>query len=149
MGNNWHICSPNIANAAATLGLLKSAAFADIVGTMAAGDIVESSSNSNGEYVKLADGTMLCWALDRALRFTNTNNLSLGWGFPAPFIQKPLVLPTLDLTNFYGKFYTNPIQAYQRTVGLKDVLVGIAGSGFVEADASACPISMFALGKYK
>lgn len=39
---------------------LGTAAYANIVGTMAAGDIIESGSNANGYYIKFADGTLIC-----------------------------------------------------------------------------------------
>ncbi len=40
---------------------LKSAAFADVVGTVAGGAVIERGSNASGEYVKFADGTLLTW----------------------------------------------------------------------------------------
>ncbi|MEB3840457.1 phage tail protein [Pseudomonas guariconensis] len=56
--------------AAARTGLgLKAAAVADIVGTVSqsggvpTGAIIERGSNSNGEYVRFADGTQICWGV--------------------------------------------------------------------------------------
>ena len=40
---------------------LKSAAFADVVGTVAGGAVIERGSNASGEFVKFADGTLLTW----------------------------------------------------------------------------------------
>lgn len=47
------------AEARAGLGL-KSAAIADVVGSVEQGDIIERGSNANGEYVKFSDGTLIC-----------------------------------------------------------------------------------------
>ena len=65
-----------------------------IVGTMGSA-IIERGSNANGEYVKWADGTMVC----------RTGDQMLGSGpgvirtvtFPAAFSQTPRVLPTIDM----------------------------------------------------
>ncbi|WP_275223148.1 hypothetical protein, partial [Citrobacter freundii] len=46
---------------------LRTAAKADVVGTVSqsggvpTGAIIERGSNSNGEYTKFADGTLICW----------------------------------------------------------------------------------------
>ena len=60
-----------------------------IVGALASGAIVESGSNANGYYVKLADGTMFCSAL---LEFdgvvvTNDDGTILAWALPATYID--------------------------------------------------------------
>ena len=59
------------------------------------GAIIESGSNANGEYVKFANGTMICQ------KSVTTNNITTAWGtlyqsaaspvgtFPAAFIAKP------------------------------------------------------------
>ena len=43
--------------------------------------IVESGSNSNGEYTKFADGTLLCWANVKA-DFLSGKVLGVTWTFP-------------------------------------------------------------------
>ena len=59
------------------------------------GAIIESGSNANGEYIKFANGTMICQ------KSVTTNNITNAWGtlyqsgsspvgtFPAAFIDKP------------------------------------------------------------
>lgn len=92
--------SPQVARAA--LGL-KSAALADIVGTVSqsggvpTGAIIERGSNANGEYVKFADGTMVCTlstavtdqGIDTA--YTTLYQGSRNWIFPAEFSGTPSV----------------------------------------------------------
>lgn len=90
------------ATARAGLGL-KSAATADVVGTVSetGGAIIERGSNSNGEYVKFADGTLIC-----TMNITVTNqaladaygSLFQGartWDFPMPFASPPAVTCSL------------------------------------------------------
>lgn len=86
---------------------LKSAAVADIVGTVsqsggaATGAIIERGSNANGEYVKFADGTLICWTSPSAAPADMTTTVTTGGGyqsaglttvtFPAPFVGIPAV----------------------------------------------------------
>ncbi|EKT4528861.1 hypothetical protein QEM33_001417 [Pseudomonas putida] len=82
---------------------LKAAAVADIVGQVSqsggtpTGAIYERGSNVNGEYIKYADGTMVCWlyavVTDQAID-TAYGSLFIGsrsWTFPAAFSAAPSV----------------------------------------------------------
>lgn len=75
------------------------AAMAAIVGSVSqsggtpTGSIIERGSNANGEYVKLADGTMVCWANIDATAdawTTASGSFFVGpsntWVFPAAFV---------------------------------------------------------------
>lgn len=89
--------------AAARTGLgLKSAAVADILGTVSqaggvpTGAIIERGSNANGEYVRYADGTQICWrnrtdndAINSAFQggFISTPQ---SWTYPVPFSGTPI-----------------------------------------------------------
>ncbi|MCK9569165.1 hypothetical protein M0R72_09505, partial [Candidatus Pacearchaeota archaeon] len=48
--------------------------------------IVESGSNTNGNYIKLADGTMIAWTTGNATYLLNSA-LAYNWTFPQPFIS--------------------------------------------------------------
>lgn len=74
------------------------AVMADIVGTVSqssgvpTGAIVEQGANSNGRYVKWADGTMICYIGDTVGGTTSTasgsvflNDETSAWTFPAAF----------------------------------------------------------------
>ena len=55
------------------------------------GAIMESGSNANGEYVKYADGTMICRVSEKTLSFgqADINTRFRGtWNFPAAFIAE-------------------------------------------------------------
>lgn len=83
---------------------LKTAAIADILGAVSqsggapTGAILERGSNANGEYVKYADGTQICWmartdnvAIDQSSTgvFYSTSS---GWTYPVSFSSTPAVL---------------------------------------------------------
>ena len=73
----------------------------DIVGTVAqsggvpTGAIVERGTNANGEYVRFADGTQICWITSIAGEGPDTasGNVFMGdvvvWTFPAAFSSNP------------------------------------------------------------
>lgn len=74
------------------------AALRDIVGTVAqsggvpTGSIVERGSNANGEYVRYADGTQICWRNKvGGLTFNriegNGSFAEANWTFPAAFLS--------------------------------------------------------------
>ena len=87
--------------------------------------IVESGSNENGNYVKYADGTMICYRT-----YTYTVNVTTSWGslyygnnydvitFPAQFIEKPHLqlsayntnlsfwLASYTITNIYTDYFS-------------------------------------------
>lgn len=87
---------------------LKKAAMVDILGTLVAPDaggltgaIIERGSNANGEFVKFADGTLLCFqsfTVSAVLASSNLFGTTSGvgyrtsdsaWTFPAAFFASP------------------------------------------------------------
>ncbi|HFN7561448.1 TPA: hypothetical protein ACHGYL_003820 [Escherichia coli] len=103
-----------IATALTNLGL-RTAAKADVVGTVSqsggvpTGAIIERGSNSNGEYTKFADGTLICWFTRSVESITSnpsggTTNLYFStesvFTFPATFVgTKPAVAPSAPLSS--------------------------------------------------
>lgn len=68
-------------------------------GGIPTGSIIERGSNSNGEYVRFADGTQICWS---PIIVDNTASITIaaaggfrgnatGWTFPASFSTTPVV----------------------------------------------------------
>ena len=60
------------------------------VGTVAestTSSIVERGSNANGEFVKYADGTLICWGEIVAPKDGGTGAKTQTWSFPATFID--------------------------------------------------------------
>ncbi|MGM9881560.1 MAG: hypothetical protein ACI31S_01810 [Bacilli bacterium] len=63
--------------------------------------VIESGSNDNGNWIKWADGTMICYLIrDYSVdeNFENDGSMFLkdfdGWTFPKPFISTPFVQVT-------------------------------------------------------
>ena len=65
----------------------------NIIGTVSessgvpTGAIIERGSNANGEYVKYADGTMICWVVRFNLSRRAGSIMGDDWNFPANFIN--------------------------------------------------------------
>ena len=65
-----------------------------IVGTMESA-VIECGSNANGEYIKWADGTMIC-TFNSGYLGSDKSTLNTCV-FPAAFISKPKVYPAISL----------------------------------------------------
>ena len=62
-------------------------------GGVPAGAVIERGTNANGEYVRLADGTQICWRIVTALA-----GAGLVWTYPAAFSAVPAVKGTAVAT---------------------------------------------------
>jgi len=67
------------------------AAFFGTVTDSGNGAIMERGSNANGEFVKFADGTMICFR-----HFTSTAANPLSWTYPAAFTTTPAIALTVN-----------------------------------------------------
>jgi hypothetical protein len=79
------------------------------------GSIIERGSNANGEYVKFADGTLICTltTTGTALAIGTSTNATLTWTFPIAFIVSPDFVnvtgsPDADV-DFYGHVYNGAV----------------------------------------
>lgn len=103
---------------------LKTAALVDVVGTSAAGAIIETGTNANGRYTKYADGTLICTstvvslAIDVAASATVT---SPTYSFPASFIEEP--------AKTYSGYVTDTVGS-TLALGIHEALGGVAGWKF-------------------
>lgn len=75
-------------------------------GGVPTGRLFERGSNANGEFVRFADGTQMCWSRDITITTNVSDNamLSAFWNFPAAFIEAPNVVPAprVNFTVFSG-----------------------------------------------
>ena len=55
-------------------------------GGVPTGAIIERGSNANGEFVRYADGTQICWRNDFALPFVTGLRVGANWTYPASFV---------------------------------------------------------------
>ena len=85
---------------AAAIGQLNAADWFNVLGTVSqsggvpTGDLFERGDNANGEYVRFADGTQICWFAAEAI-YTSATRLTYSWTFPAAFAVAPIVIPTM------------------------------------------------------
>ncbi|TRO73881.1 phage tail protein [Pseudomonas aeruginosa] len=57
------------------------------------GAVIQRGSNANGEFVRIADGTQVCYAAI-SLQYSANNLLSAMWSYPAGFSGAPVVICT-------------------------------------------------------
>lgn len=57
------------------------------------GAVIQRGSNANGEFVRIADGTQVCYAAI-SLQYSANNLLSAMWSYPAGFSSAPVVICT-------------------------------------------------------
>lgn len=79
------------------------------------GGIIERGSNANGEYVKYADGTMICWYYDAPALPSATasgsiflSSTSPTWTFPVAFSVAPVASGQAESTAVRWIFFGNP-----------------------------------------
>lgn len=139
------------AGARTNLGL-KAASIADIIGTVSQsggipnGAIMEQGSNSNGQYVKFASGTMICWRPNILSVYQNASNLGYVWTYPVPFIGLLTVWAALSGTLGTVKLFTGP-HAYS-VIESQATLAIFSSGGFVPSDASQVGIGGVAVGRW-
>ena len=51
------------------------------------GAIIQRGSNANGDFVKYADGTLICTRHDLTMSATNSTVLNITWFFPSTFVN--------------------------------------------------------------
>ena len=56
-------------------------------GGVPTGAVIERGTNSNGEYVRFADGTQICWRNDFPIQYSSATALRTNWTFPAGFVD--------------------------------------------------------------
>lgn len=133
---------------------LKTAAVADILGTVTqsggapTGAIIERGSNANGEYVKFADGTLICTSASRAVNFVNASNINFAWTYPMPFVAvQPVVNVNIVSSTVTTQRHITAVCAYARNVSTATCAV-LSIAQFVSADASQILLDVSAIGRW-
>ncbi|MCP1474741.1 hypothetical protein ABIA54_001169 [Pseudomonas sp. EB276 TE3739] len=143
-----------ITPAAARAGLgLGSAAVAALVGSVSqdkgvpTGAVIERGANTNGEYVKFADGTLICTLYGRAgIAFNNPSNMGFNWTYPMSFVAPGFVTANLVGVLGVAKQVTS-VGAYSRTSSFASICVFSLGQ-FIETDLSMVAFDCFAIGRW-
>lgn len=89
------------------------------------GGIIERGSDANGEYVKFADGTMLCTSAGLSTASTSDaygnifrSATTPTWTFPATFIAAPHVTGQVESTGYWvGLAVAGTTSVTYRTIG--------------------------------
>jgi len=93
-------------------------------GGVPTGAIIERASNANGEYVRFADGTQICWLPSVTLSFINVSTLGFQWSYPAAFVSLPASINGLRQTppagHRAGYIYSNASSQVGHTITLID-----------------------------
>lgn len=131
------------------------AAMQDIVGTVAqaagvpTGAIVEPGYNANGRFVRLADGTQICWwEIDHTADAISTavGNMYAGYSFSATF---PAAFTTIPIVNITGRRASDSIvgAALRGTPGLTSFTYNLWAAAATGATLSKS-ISYEAIGRW-
>lgn len=99
------------------------------------GAIIERGSNANGEFVKYADGTLICtfYKVDLAVALTLSNGVyynSLVWTFPSTFIATPSIASAGFVSGILS-WASADGQASSATVGYVSVFANVAATADV------------------
>lgn len=91
------------------------------------GQIVESGSNENGNYIKFTDGTMICYSQAKQGYYNSDAKVYVSdWNFPTPFISIPVVIGNSLGGN--SKSYTNLFDIYNTHTIIRTRCFGTNGS---------------------
>lgn len=110
--------------------------------------VVESGSNSNGNWIKYSDGTMICWmqetVTDQAINnaYGSLFQGTRQYTFPVPFIGNVTAKCTIFQYGTGASWGT--VSSFSNTV---IILRGF--DAFVRAGGENCKIGYMAIGKWK
>ncbi|SDT46186.1 hypothetical protein SAMN05216496_4715 [Pseudomonas sp. Z003-0.4C(8344-21)] len=142
--------SPATARAGLGLG---SAAVAALVGTVGqdkgvpTGAVIERGANANGEYVKFADGTLICTLYGRGgIPFNNPSNMGFNWIYPMPFAAPGFVIGNLVGVLGVSRQVTS-VGAYSRGLGFASICAFSLGQ-FAQNDEQMVSFDCFAIGRW-
>jgi hypothetical protein len=112
----------------------------NIVGTVSqssgvpTGAIIERGSNANGEFIKCADGTLICFENRSVTPVANTYT-SFSWTYPSAFSVAPVISVT-----------ANSAQATLKNTQFSNSTTTSADIGIVRETATATTLSAIAIG---
>ncbi|HEU5019695.1 MAG TPA: pyocin knob domain-containing protein [Pseudolabrys sp.] len=100
---------------------------ASILGTVSqssgvpTGAIIERGSNANGEYVRSADGTQICFSLAKTFSYLSTSALQTSWTFPSAFSEVPALLGSIKWDTGAGAISAGSYANYPGSVSIVSV----------------------------
>lgn len=109
--------------------------------------IVESGTNSNGSYIRFADGTQICNISNLTLTYLNSGSLVKGWVLPAMFKDTNYTVSATKLTAFYGAKASATLVARQTNRSSVNLDLIVSGTSFTNTDT--LDASVMAIGRWK
>jgi hypothetical protein len=104
-------------------------------GGVPTGALMEAGSNSNGAYMRFANGMQICWTSQIAFTGSGAGQRNGAWGFPAAFSASPAVFNVPD--NFGEAFTCIGVTGSNApsTTGVTQISINVtsAGAGTVNA----------------
>jgi hypothetical protein len=125
----------------------------DLLGTVSqtagvpTGAVIERGSNTAGDYIKFADGTMICTVVGRPVTYSNASNLMTTWTYPVAFVLAPVVSVNLVSSTLPTQKAITAVTAYSRSAVSANCSVLSIGA-FVAADATTANIDAVAIGRW-
>ncbi|AZC52258.1 hypothetical protein C4K35_4689 [Pseudomonas chlororaphis subsp. piscium] len=110
------------------------------------GALIEKGINSNGYYLKFADGTMICGAEGRPGTFDNATNINYPWTYPIPFTSIYFVSANI-VGGLGGAKVISTVSCYNRTLN-SAIAAALSVSAFTAADAASVSFDIFAFGRW-
>ena len=109
------------------------------------GAVIERGANANGEYVKFADGTLICTTSGITLVYSTADLINYTWTFPAPCVvgSFPVVSAALSpLPADYTGLARRDLCAFAQSTGTSGAVVTFtrpsgATRAFIAGDAAA------------
>lgn len=119
-------------------------------GGVPTGAIIERGSNANGEFIRYADGTQICWNISMQVNYSGAVAMHSEWVYPAAFATRPAVTWTPESSG--DGFTTRDLgaaRAYTVTETLANLRIQIvAGSNATLNENSNTRGSPVAIGRW-
>ena len=109
------------------------------------GAVIERGANANGEYVKFADGTLICTASGITLAYATADLITYAWTFPVPCVSGSFPVASASLSPLladYTGLARRDLCAFAQSTGTAGVVVSFtrpsgATRAFIAGDAAA------------
>ena len=123
-------------------------------GGVPTGAIIQRGSNANGEFVRFADGTQICWVNGRTGVRVTSGLLRESWAFPATFIPSQTVHCSVNIASHSTASFVNCAfadvgpPAVSSPSPFVSVSIGFWSSGTWPTGAEITDLSYMAIGRW-
>ncbi len=110
-------------------------------GGVPTGAIIERGSNANGQFVKYADGTLICW------QKTNGGGVNwFDWIYPAGFVSIPVFTATINPSGNSANVFTTQASSSATAASIRKKFMPNAGGAW--GDAFGEVVDLLAIGRW-